>query len=129
MAPHIEIDHIYLMDCREGMKAMRAGCVDLIVTDPPFAIDFRAKRSNYNRTHSRVLEGYNEIPKEEYYEFTLSWMREAYRVLKDSGSMYVFSGWNNLRDILNAHRRNRIRELSTILYGSTSLVCLHAVDS
>ncbi len=102
MAPYIEIDHIYLMDCREGMKAMPAGCVDLIVTDPPFAIDFRAKRSNYNRTHSRVLEGYNEIPKEEYYEFTLSWMREAYRVLKDSGSMYVFSGWNNLRDILNA---------------------------
>jgi site-specific DNA-methyltransferase (adenine-specific) len=102
MMPHIEIDRIYLMDCREGMKAMPTGCVDLIVTDPPFAIEFRAKRSNYNRTQSRVLEGYNEIPKEEYYEFTLSWMREAYRVLKDSGSMYVFSGWNNLRDILNA---------------------------
>jgi len=102
METRIELDHIYLMDCREGMRLMPSECVDLIITDPPFAIDFRARRSNYNRTPSRVLEGYNEIPKEEYYDFTLSWMREAYRVLKNSGSMYVFSGWNNLRDILNA---------------------------
>ena len=29
-------------------------------------------------------------------------MAECFRVLKDSGSLYVFSGWNNLRDILNA---------------------------
>jgi len=90
------------MDCREGMRLMPNSCVDLIVTDPPFAIEFGAKRSNYNRTASRVLDGYNEIPQHEYFEFTLAWMREAYRVLKDTGSMYVFSGWNNLRDILNA---------------------------
>jgi site-specific DNA-methyltransferase (adenine-specific) len=29
-------------------------------------------------------------------------MGEVRRLLKPSGSMYVFSGWNNLRDILNA---------------------------
>lgn len=102
MGTAIEPNRIYLMDCREGMRLMPDEWVDLIVTDPPFAIDFRARRANYNRTPERVLEGYNEIPAEEYYEFTLSWMREAYRVLKRSGSMYVFSGWNNLRDILNA---------------------------
>ena len=50
----------------------------------------------------RVLEGYTEIPEDRYYDFTLAWMREAHRVLKPSGSMYVFSGWNNLRHILNA---------------------------
>ncbi len=48
------------------------------------------------------MEGYNEIPQEEYYEFTKSWMKESYRILKDTGSMYVFSGWTNLKDILNA---------------------------
>ncbi len=98
----MELNQVYLMDCREGMRLLPDGGVDLIVTDPPFAIDFRAKRANYNRTAERVLEGYNEIPAEHYYAFTLEWMREAYRVLKESGSMYVFSGWNGLRDILNA---------------------------
>jgi len=96
------LDEIYCGDALVLMKDIPAGSIDLIVTDPPFAIDFKAKRSNYNRTQGRVIEGYNEIPREIYYDFTVSWMKEAYRVLKRSGSMYVFSGWTNLKDILNA---------------------------
>ena len=99
---NLEFNKIYNMDCIEGMKGIPNNTVDLVITDPPFAIDFKAKRSNYNRTQSRVLDGYNEITKEKYYEFTTQWMKEVYRTLKDSGSMYVFSGWNNLKDILNA---------------------------
>jgi len=38
----------------------------------------------------------------DYYKFTHNWMSQCFRILKESGSMYVFSGWNNLRDILNA---------------------------
>ena len=90
------------MDCIKGMKWIPKNTIDLVITDPPFAIDFKARRSNYHRTESRVLEGYNEIPKEKYYDFTIKWMKEAYRILKGSGSMYVFSGWNNLKDILIA---------------------------
>ncbi len=76
--------------------------IDLIITDPPFAINFKASKANYNRTASRVIKGYNEIRAEDYYDFTYSWMSEAFRILKESGSMYVFSGWNNLKDILMA---------------------------
>lgn len=90
------------MDCIDGMKLIPAKKIDLIVTDPPFAIDFKATKQNYNRTASRVMQGYNEIKRQDYYDFTINWMSQAYRILKDSGSMYVFSGWNNLKDILNA---------------------------
>lgn len=90
------------MDCVDGMKLIPAKKIDLIVTDPPFAINFKATKQNYNRTASRVMQGYNEIKQENYYSFTINWMNQAYRILKDSGSMYVFSGWNNLKDILNA---------------------------
>ena len=75
---------------------------DLVITDPPFAINFKATKSNYNRTSSRVIQGYNEILPENYYDFSFNWMSEAFRILKESGSMYVFSGWNNLKDILSA---------------------------
>ncbi len=98
----LSVNKIYNMDCLKGMRNLPAGSIDLVITDPPFAIDFGAKRSNYNRSQSRVLDGYQEIPCEKYYEFTLCWMREVHRLLKNSGSMYVFSGWNNLKDILNA---------------------------
>lgn len=89
------------VDCVEGMRELPEESIDLIVTDPPFAIDFKAQRSNYNRKGSRVLEGYSEVQADEYLEFTQSWMGEAYRLLKSSGSAFVFSGWNNLKDILN----------------------------
>jgi site-specific DNA-methyltransferase (adenine-specific) len=62
----IEFNKIYNVDCVEGMKCIPANTIDLVITDPPFAINFKAKRSNYHRTASRVLEGYSEILKEKY---------------------------------------------------------------
>jgi len=102
MEKHLSLDKIYNMDCIEGMRHLPESSVDLVVTDPPFAIDFKAQRANYNRTGSRVMEGYNEIRASEYGAFTKQWMSGCHRVLKDSGSMFVFSGWNNLKDILVA---------------------------
>ncbi|MEM3667936.1 MAG: site-specific DNA-methyltransferase [Candidatus Micrarchaeaceae archaeon] len=97
-----QIDEIYCGDALKLIKDIPDETIDLVVTDPPFAIDFKAKRNNYHRTQERVLEGYNEVPKEKYYEFTVNWMRECYRILIRTGSMYIFSGWTNLKDILNA---------------------------
>jgi len=95
-------NRIYNMDCIEGMQTVPDDFIDLIITDPPFAINFKAKRGNYHRTQSRVLEGYTEIPAYEYLDFTLKWLTQAYRILKPSASMYVFSGWNNLKEVLTA---------------------------
>lgn len=99
---NFEIDNIYCGDSLILMKEIPDETIDLIITDPPFAIDFKAKRNNYNRDPDRVLEGYNEIPKDKYYEFSINWISQSYRILKSTGSMFVFSGWTNLKDILNA---------------------------
>jgi len=98
------------------MKAIPDEKIDLVVTDPPFAINFKAKKANYNRTASRVLSGYNEIKVEDYYDFTNAWMQEVYRILKKSGSMYVFSGWNNLKDILTALDNNGFTTINHIIW-------------
>jgi site-specific DNA-methyltransferase (adenine-specific) len=98
----IVFDKIYNKNCLEGMKLIDKNKIDLIITDPPFAINFKAKKANYNRKSSRVIEGYNEILPENYYQFSYDWISEANRILKESGSMYIFSGWNNLKDILIA---------------------------
>lgn len=98
----IEPNSIHCMDCIDGMKMMRAKSVDLIVTDPPFGICFKAKKPNYNRTASLVIDGYHEIKVDHYLKFTFEWLEQAKRILKDSGSMYIFSGYNNLKAILLA---------------------------
>jgi len=97
-----EFNIISLGDCIEGMKVLPEAVVDLVVTDPPFAIDFKAKKTNYNRTQARVMPGYREILAGDYLAFTVAWMTEVRRLMKDSASLFVFSGWNNLKDILIA---------------------------
>lgn len=91
---------IYNMDCIEGMGRMETKSVDLVITDPPFGIEFSPNLNTYNRDKDNVLKGYNEVREEEYLQFTKSWMKEMHRVLKEDGSAYIFSGFNNLKDIL-----------------------------
>lgn len=95
---------IYNKDCRYGMLEMIKNNikVDLVVTDPPFAIDFKKQKANYNRKQENVLDGYVEIPKEKYDKFSYEWISLLYDVLDKNGSVYIFSGWSNLRSILNA---------------------------
>lgn len=99
----MDTDQIFQEDCISGMRArIPDNSVDLVITDPPFGIEFGAKRGNYNRKPDRVLEGYNEVKGVDYLEFTRAWLSEVRRVLKPSGSLYIFSGWNYLKDILIA---------------------------
>jgi site-specific DNA-methyltransferase (adenine-specific) len=94
-------DNIYHGDAVDLLRRLPSGSINIIVTDPPFAIDFRAQKLNYNRTGSNVIPGYQEIHAGDYRAFTHEWIKEAFRVIAPSGSMYVFSGWNHLKDILS----------------------------
>ncbi|NLN94069.1 MAG: site-specific DNA-methyltransferase [Candidatus Hydrogenedens sp.] len=93
---------IYNEDCLTGMTRLPDASVDLVITDPPFAISFTSQQESYNRHASLVIDGYQEILPEEYPCFTRNWMTQIRRVLKESGAAFVFSGWTNLKDILVA---------------------------
>ncbi|HDN68706.1 site-specific DNA-methyltransferase [ANME-1 cluster archaeon ex4572_4] len=112
----LEVDKIYCGDALVLAKSVPEGAVDLVVTDPPFGIEFAGRRPNYHRTAERVLEGYNEIPKADYLDFTVKWMREARRVLKETGSLYVFSGWTNLKEILVAADKVGFETLNHLIW-------------
>jgi len=110
------VNQIFNENCISGMKKIPDEKIGLIVTDPPFAIDFKAKKANYNRKNSNVIKGYRDIKPENYENFTVKWIRECLRILKKDGSMYVVSGYNNLDVILktlkspafNFHLQNHI---------------------
>ncbi|MEM2914065.1 MAG: site-specific DNA-methyltransferase [Candidatus Bathyarchaeia archaeon] len=73
---------------------------DLIFVDPPFGIEFRGNLQTYHRTPDAL--SYIEVPKEEYPSFIKTLAQWSYDTLKDSGSMWLLSGWNNLRVVLDA---------------------------
>ncbi|MHA1143681.1 MAG: DNA-methyltransferase [Candidatus Helarchaeota archaeon] len=98
----LELDKIYYEDCIQGMaERIPDESIDLVIADPPFGINFDKMGSQYNRKASLVIPGYSEI-KQDYEEFSHGWIKEVYRVLKNTGSFYLISGWTKLREILNA---------------------------
>ena len=40
----IEINKIYNENCIEGMRSIPKNKIDLVITDPPFAINFKSKK-------------------------------------------------------------------------------------
>ena len=73
---------------------------DLIFVDPPFGIEFRGNLQTYHRTPDAL--SYVEVSKEEYPSFIKTLAQWSYDTFKDSGSMWLLSGWNNLRVVLDA---------------------------
>lgn len=93
---------IYNEDCVTGAeKHLADKSVDLLLCDPPFGINETTLHKHYNRNEDNVLPGYTEAPTD-YYEFSYKWLQQGKRVLKDTGSAYIVSGWTNLGELLRA---------------------------
>lgn len=67
-------------DAIEEMKKLENESIDLIVTDPPYNLskDYGNNKDN--------------LSFEEYIEFSRAWIKEAVRVLKPNGTIYIFMG-------------------------------------
>ena len=74
------LDRIFPMDCLEGMASLESGCVDVIVTSPPYNIG--KEYGSYNDSR----------PREEYLHWMGTVFAEGARVLKDEGSFFLNVG-------------------------------------
>jgi site-specific DNA-methyltransferase (adenine-specific) len=107
----------YNEDCIEGSKKyLKDNSIDLIICDPPYGINGDKLDRHYNRNESNVLDGYVEIPEIEYPDFSMKWIREVERVLRPGGSVYIVSGYSQLRHILNALANTSLQEKNHIIW-------------
>lgn len=73
----IETGKIINGDCVEVMKTLPEGCIDLVVTSPPYGANIK-------------YDVYDDgIPMDEYWEFTKKWLSGVYRILKDDGRVAI----------------------------------------
>ncbi|HOQ32591.1 MAG TPA: DNA methyltransferase [Candidatus Hydrogenedens sp.] len=76
----MEINKVHLGDCIKIMQNMPDNCIDLVFADPPFNIGIKYDVHNDN------------MPYEEYYNWSMQWISECYRLLKKNGSIYIAIG-------------------------------------
>jgi len=84
---------IYNVDCKNGFKELESETIDLIVTDPPYEVNYgeRSKELSAldNKREKQIArdKGYHTM-KIEYPYFC----KEFYRVLKENAHIYIWSG-------------------------------------
>ncbi len=79
-AEELETERLICGDAVTVMKTLPSGSIELIVADPPYNLG-----KDYGNNTDRKA-------RHEYEEFTAQWLAEAVRVLKPSGSIYIFMG-------------------------------------
>jgi site-specific DNA-methyltransferase (adenine-specific) len=73
----IETGKIINGGCVEVMKSLPDGCIDLLVTSPPY---------NANIKYDVYDDG---LSMDEYWKFTTDWLSQAFRLLKDDGRVAI----------------------------------------
>ena len=115
ISEEISIDTVLFEDCISGMQRLPDECIDLVIADPPFGINFNEAESLYNRDNQMIVGGYQEI-NNEYQEFTESWIYELPRIMKQHASAYVFSGFNNLENVMASARKAELETINHIIW-------------
>ena len=81
----MELNEIYNEDCLDGMKNMESESVDLVVTDPPYLVNYKTghRKDKTHRFNKVILNDDNE-------QLIIDYINECYRILKNNSAMYMF---------------------------------------
>lgn len=100
----MKLNDVVNEDCIEGMKELPTASIDLIIADPPYNLssgnnihcDGNAVIAGMGGEWDKVIEDWDSYTIDEYFTFTLGWLKEAKRVLKETGSMWIFGTYHNI---------------------------------
>ena len=81
-------------DCLELMKELEDNSIDLVLTDPPYGINYKTNHRK-NKNH----EFCSEIQNDADLSIIKNIVPELHRVLKDNTAVYLFCSSNNVEDV------------------------------
>jgi len=95
---------IFNEDCLSGMAKLVDNSVDLIIADPPYNLskggvwkwENKVKLTGMGGNWNKVMQNWDNMPFEEYMQFTELWLMQVKRILKPTGSMWIFGTYHNI---------------------------------
>jgi site-specific DNA-methyltransferase (adenine-specific) len=102
-------------DCLEKMKEIPDKSIDLIVTDPPYLINYKTNRRK-DKTHKFCTE----INGDNDEELIRNYMAECFRILKDNSAMYCFCSAKTLNTFTSISKSSGFKLKNTIIWVKNS---------
>ena len=81
---------LYQGDCLEVMGGIKDKSVDLIVTDPPYLMDYQSNRRKKEDRFDKIKNDKGN------YMLIQDYLEECYRIMKDNTAIYCFCSWHNI---------------------------------
>jgi modification methylase len=97
-APELPVGQIIEEDCVAAMSRLPTGSVDMIFADPPYNLQLGGDlfRPEGGRVDA-VDDDWDKFDTfAAYDEFTRAWLREARRILKPNGTLWVIGSYHNI---------------------------------
>ena len=111
--PFYQNEHITLYngDCIQVMRDNIANeSIDLIVTDPPYLIEYKTNYRKYEHDFDSVIQNDNNP------ELIIDYIKECYRIMKQDTAMYMFCNFDKVdffkQEFHAVHRREGRKELA-----------------
>ncbi len=112
MTSPAELGRTHCADCVDGMRALDDASVDCLIADPPFNLGNGGRMFRAGRLARCIDMDWDHIDNG-------PWLAEALRVLRPSGTLFVFGSWHNLFDLGSRLQRAGARILNTIVLVKT----------
>ena len=102
---------IFLTDSLKSIKLIPNNTIDLILTDPPYN-----NRKNFG-------DGTVNLSRQEFEKWNSQWIKECFRILKPTGSIYICIDWPNSGMIQDLLEKYFIFRLKAELCKLTATAC------
>jgi site-specific DNA-methyltransferase (adenine-specific) len=87
----ISLNQAFNMDCLEFMKELPDKCIDLVLTDPPYLVDYKTgHRKDKEHKFCSVIENDNNP------EIIEKIIPEYHRIMKDNTALYMFCSFDKV---------------------------------
>ena len=91
-------------DCIEAMRHLPAECFDLVIADPPYNASKggewhwnpAADLPGFGGAWAKVKQTWDNCSVDDYFGFTVAWLREVQRVVRPTGSIWIHGTYHNI---------------------------------
>ena len=101
---------LYCGDCIETLRNIVSNSIDLVIADPPYKLEMPKTNGVSDLLESKninlVDEEWDKFTLDEYLNFSEGWLKEAFRVIKPTGSVAIFGTYHNIGLINYAIQKN-----------------------
>lgn len=100
---------LYIGDCREIMKGMPDGAVDIVFTSPPYNCGLPYETYDDN------------LSEEEFHQFNCEWFTECVRVMAENSRMYIVCSDKLMFDLKNISETTKARFSQLLVWCKPNL--------